>query len=180
MKYGPVAVGVLQYLSMIPKMNDIERAPVIDKLNWDMQGFDSTRRSTPNQVLAKELKACSSLMPHSNPDAARRFLTQGSTTVTWSGFDALFSNLEGVLGISAQTMTLHDSASKAIEFALGELLDARGAEPTLVVTSDAEHHRSAVRLKIGFSPYIDFGSTLFPSRISYGRTLPRRTLYQRC
>ena len=139
MKYGPVAAGILQYLAIMPEIKGIERAPAIDRLDWDMRSFDSTHRSTPNQALEKELKACSSLLSSSDPDAGRRFLTQGSTTVTWSGMAALFRNLETFLGVSAESITLHDGASQALEFALGELLDARGAQPTVILTTDAEH-----------------------------------------
>ncbi len=140
MKYGPIAIAVLQYLSVLPQMTDIDRAAAIDKLNWDPGSFDATRRSVLNQAVTKEVKACSRLMLPAAPEAADRFLRQGSTTVTWSGFDALFRNLEAVLGVSVDSMTLHDSACKGIEFALGELLDARAAERTLVLTTDAEHH----------------------------------------
>jgi selenocysteine lyase/cysteine desulfurase len=139
MKYGPVAAGVLQYLALMPEIKGIERAPAIDKLDWDMRSFDSTHRSTPNPALEKELKACTNLVSSADPDAGRRFLTQGSTTVTWSGMAALFRNLESFLGVTAESITLHASASHALEFALGELLDARGAQPTVVLTSDAEH-----------------------------------------
>lgn len=155
MKYGPIAVGVLQYLSMLPKM-EIERAPAIDKLNWDMRGFDATRRSTTNQAVAKELKACASLMSPSNPDAVRLFLRQGSATVTWSGTDAFFRNLESVLGVSAEFMTLHDNTSQALEIALGEVLDARRGRATLVLSTDAEHNSLRSVLKDHLQPTYRF------------------------
>jgi selenocysteine lyase/cysteine desulfurase len=96
------------------------------------------------------------------PDAARRFLTQGSTTVTWSGVDALFRNLEIVLGVSVESMTLYESASQAIEFALGELLDARGAETTLVLTTDAEHHSLRSVLEDRLRPIYRFRLEILP------------------
>ena len=139
MKYGPVAVAILQYLAVMPQTDGIERTAAIDKLGWDMRSFDSTHRSTPNPAVTKELKACSALLSPSDPDAARRFLMQGSTTVIWSGMAALFRNLEAFLGVSAELITLHDSAAQALAFALGELLDARGAQPTVILTTDAEH-----------------------------------------
>jgi selenocysteine lyase/cysteine desulfurase len=161
-KYGPISAGVLQYLSILPEMKEIERVPSIDKLDWDMRSFDATRRSTPNKAVAKELKACSNLMSPAYPDAARRFLTQGSTTVTWSGVDALFRNLEIVLGVSVESMTLYESASQAIEFALGELLDARGAETTLVLTTDAEHHSLRSVLEDRLRPIYRFRLEILP------------------
>jgi selenocysteine lyase/cysteine desulfurase len=157
MKYGPIAAGLLQYLSIMPDIKGIERAPAIDKLDWDIRSFDSTHRSTPNQVLEKELKACSSLVSPSDPETSRRFLTQGSTTVTWSGMGALFRNLETFLGVNAEWITLHDSASRALEFALGELLDARGARPTVVLTSDAEHRSIRAMLEDRLQPIYRFG-----------------------
>jgi selenocysteine lyase/cysteine desulfurase len=156
MKYGPVAAGLLQYLSLMPEIKGIERAPAIDKLDWDMRSFDSTHRSTPNQALEKELKACSGLLSSSDPDASRRFLTQGSTTVTWSGMAALFRNLETFLGVSAESITLHDSGSHALEFALGELLDARGARPAVVLTTDAEHRSVRAVLEDRLQPIYRF------------------------
>ncbi len=161
-KYGPIAVGVLQYLSILPTIDGIERLPAISKLDWDMRSFDATHRSTPNRALAKELKACSSLMPVSSPEAARRFLTQGSATVTWSGADALFSNLETLLGVSAESISLHDSASDGIEFALGELLDARGAQPTLILTTDAEHRSLRNTVERRLQPIYRFGLETVP------------------
>ena len=157
MKYGPVAAALLQYLSIMPDTKGIERTPAIDKLDWDIRSFDSTHRSTPNQVLEKELKACSSLVSPTDPDASRRFLTQGSATVTWSGMGALFRNLETFLGVNAEWITLHDSASRALEFALGELLDARGARPTVVLTSDAEHRSIRAMLEDRLQPIYRFG-----------------------
>ena len=156
MKYGPVAAGLLQYLSIMPEIKGIERAPAIDKLDWDMRSFDSTHRSAANQALEKELKACSDLLSSSDPDAGRRFLTQGSTTVTWSGMATLIRNLETFLGVSAESITLHDSASHALEFALGELLDARGAQPTVVLTSDAEHRSVRAVLEDRLQPIYRF------------------------
>ena len=156
MKYGPVAAAILQYLAIMPEIKGIERAPAIDRLNWDMRSFDSTHRSTPNQALTKELKACSSLLSSADPDAGRRFLTQGSTTVTWSGMAAFFRNLETFLGVSAESITLHDSASHALAFALGELLDARGARPTVVLTTDAEHRSVRAVLEDRLQPIYRF------------------------
>jgi selenocysteine lyase/cysteine desulfurase len=161
-KYGPIAAGVLQYLSVLPAMKEIERAPAIDKLGWDMRSFDATHRSTPNQAVANEVKACSSLMLRSNGEAARRFLTQGSTTVTWSGVGALFRNLEILLGVSADSMSLHDTASQAIECALGELLDARGGEATLILTTDAEHHSVRSLLEDHLKPIYHFNLEVVP------------------
>jgi selenocysteine lyase/cysteine desulfurase len=157
MKYGPVAAALLQYLSIMPDTKGIERTPAIDKLDWDIRSFDSTHRSTPNQALEKELRACSSLVSPTDPDASRRFLTQGSATVTWSGMGALFRNLETFLGVNAEWITLHDSASRALEFALGELLDARGAQPTVVLTSDAEHRSIRAMLEDRLQPIYRFG-----------------------
>jgi selenocysteine lyase/cysteine desulfurase len=157
MKYGPVAAGLLQYLSIMPDIKGIERAPAIDKLDWDIRSFDSTHRSTPNQALEKELKACSGLLSPADKEASRRFLTQGSATVTWSGMGALFRNLETFLGVNAEWITLHDSASRALEFALGELLDARGAQPTVVLTSDAEHRSIRAMLEDRLQPIYRFG-----------------------
>jgi selenocysteine lyase/cysteine desulfurase len=156
MKYGPVAAGVLQYLAIMPDIKGIERTPAIDKLDWDVRSFDSTHRSAPNQALAKELNACSSLLSSSDLEAGRRFLTQGSTTVTWSGMATLFRNLEIFLGVSADSITLHDSASHALEFALGELLDARGARPTVVLTTDAEHRSVRAVLEGRLQPIYKF------------------------
>jgi selenocysteine lyase/cysteine desulfurase len=156
MKYGPVAAALLQYLSIMPDIKGIERAPAIDMLDWDIRSFDSTHRSTPNQALEKELKACSSLVSPTDPEASRSFLTQGSTTVTWSGMGALFRNLETFLGVSAESITLHDSATRALEFALGELLDARGAQPTVVLTSDAEHRTVRAVLEDRLQPIYRF------------------------
>ena len=157
MKYGPVAAALLQYLSIMPDTKGIERTPAIDKLDWDIRSFDSTHRSTPNQALEKELRACSSLVSPTDPDASRRFITQGSATVTWSGMGALFRNLETFLGVNAEWITLHDSASRALEFALGELLDARGARPTVVLTSDAEHRSIRAMLEDRLQPIYRFG-----------------------
>jgi selenocysteine lyase/cysteine desulfurase len=157
MKYGPVAAALLQYLSIMPDTQGIERTPAIDKLDWDIRSFDSTHRSTPNQALEKELRACSSLVSPTDPEASRRFLTQGSATVTWSGMGALFRNLETFLGVNAESITLHDSASRALEFALGELLDARGARPTVVLTSDAEHRSIRAMLEDRLQPIYRFG-----------------------
>jgi selenocysteine lyase/cysteine desulfurase len=157
MKYGPVAAALLQYLSIMPDTKGIERTPAIDKLDWDIRSFDSTHRSTPNQALEKELRACSSLVSLTDPDASRRFITQGSATVTWSGMGALFRNLETFLGVNAEWITLHDSASRALEFALGELLDARGARPTVVLTSDAEHRSIRAMLEDRLQPIYRFG-----------------------
>ena len=163
MKYGPVAAALLQYLSIMPDTKGIERAPAIDKLDWDIRSFDSTHRSTPNQALEKELKACSSLVSPSDPEASRRFLTQGSATVTWSGMGALFRNLETFLGVNAEWITLHDSSSRALEFALGELLDARrGAQPAVVLTTDAEHRSVRAMLEDRLKPIYGF-------RIEIGR-----------
>ncbi|MBV9301625.1 MAG: aminotransferase class V-fold PLP-dependent enzyme [Acidobacteriaceae bacterium] len=138
-KYGPLVIGVLQYLSILPEISDEERAPAINKLDWDPRVFDTPYRSTLSHSLGKELTACSNLMSPSNPQSARRFLTQGSTTVTWSGAQAFLGNLEAFLGVSAESMTLHEDASHAMEFAVGALLDARGAQATVVLTTDAEH-----------------------------------------
>jgi selenocysteine lyase/cysteine desulfurase len=157
MKYGPVAAGLLQYLSIMPDTKGIERTPAIDKLDWDIRSFDSTHRSTPNQAVEKELRACSSLVSATDPEASRRFLTQGSATVTWSGMGALFRNLETFLGVNAESITLHDSASRALEFALGELLDARGARPAVVLTSDAEHRSIRAMLEDRLQPIYRFG-----------------------
>lgn len=137
-KYGPIAVGILQYLSILPDLNQVERFAAIDKLGWDRRCFDATYRSLVPQALQSELKTCSSLMLHSSGDATERFLTQGSVTVTWSGVDTLYNNLEALLGVSAESMTLRDNASEAVEFALAELLEARQGKLTLVLTSDAE------------------------------------------
>ena len=156
MKYGPIAAGLLQYLSIMPDIKGIERVPAIDKLDWDIRSFDSTHRSTPNQSLEKELRACSSLLSPSDPVTSRRFLTQGSTTVTWSGMAALLRNLETFLGVSAESITLLDDASRALEFALGELLDARGAQPTVVLTSDAEHRSLRAVLEDRLQPVYRF------------------------
>jgi selenocysteine lyase/cysteine desulfurase len=156
MKYGPVAAGILQYLAIMPEIKGIERAPAIDRLDWDMRSFDSSHRSTPNQALVKELNACSSLISSSDPESGRRFLTQGSATVTWSGMAALFRNLETFLGVSAESITLHESASCALEFALGELLDARGAQPTVVLTTDAEHGSVRAVLEDRLKPIYGF------------------------
>jgi selenocysteine lyase/cysteine desulfurase len=155
-KYGPLVAGVLQYLSILPQIKDIERTPAIDKLDWNMRSFDATHRSTPNQAVEKELKACSSIMSQSSQDAVRRFLAQGSVTVTWSGVDALFRNLETFLGVNAESITLHESTAQSIEFALGELLDARGAEPTLVLTTDAEHRSVRDTLQERLQPIYRF------------------------
>ena len=161
-KYGPVAAGLLQYLSILPDTKEIERTPPIDRLDWDMRSFDATHRSTSNVTVAKELKACSCLLPPASPDAARRFLTQGSATVTWSGVDALFRNLELLLGVSADSMTLHESASRAIEFAIGELLDSRGTQPAVIVTSDAEHRSVRSTLEERLQPIYRFGLETVP------------------
>jgi selenocysteine lyase/cysteine desulfurase len=155
-KYGPAAAGVLRYLSMLPDTNSIERIPQIAQLDWDERCFDATYRSTQSPALTSELKSCASLMSPSNPDAARRFLTQGSATVTWSGVDALFHNLETWLGVSAESITLHDGASQAIEFAIGELFDARGANPTVVLTTDAEHKSLRYVLEEHLQPIYQF------------------------
>ncbi len=156
MKYGPIGAALLQYLSIMPDTKGIERIPAIDRLDWDLRSFDSTHRSTPNQAIEKELKACSTLLSPSDPDASRRFLIQGSTTVTWSGMAALLRNLETFLGVSAESITLHDDASHALEFALGELLDARGTQPTVVLTSDAEHRSVRAVLEDRLQPVYRF------------------------
>jgi selenocysteine lyase/cysteine desulfurase len=162
MKYGPVAAGVLQYLAIMPDTRDIERISAIDKLAWDPRSFDSTKRSTPNPSLERELKECSDLLASSDAEAGRRFLTQGSTTVIWSGMAALFRNLENLLGVSAECATLHTDAASALEFALGEVLDARGAQPTVILTSDAEHRSVRAALEKRLQPLYRFRLEICP------------------
>jgi selenocysteine lyase/cysteine desulfurase len=161
-KYGPIAAGVLQYVSILPKTSEIERTPAIDKLDWNMRSFDATHRSTPNRAVANELKACSSLMSQLSGEAAGRFLTEGSTTVTWSGFGALFRNLAILLGVSPDSITRRDTASQAIEHALGELLDERRNEATLVLTTDAEHHSVRSLLEDRLKPMYQFNLEVVP------------------
>jgi selenocysteine lyase/cysteine desulfurase len=161
-KYGPIAAGVLQYLSILPEMRDIERTPAIDKLDWDTRSFDAMHRSTPNHAVTTELRACSSLMSSSSAAAAQRFWTQGSATVTWSGVGALLRNLAILLEISADSMTLHGTASQAIGRALGEVLDTRRDQATLILTTDAEHHSVRSLLEDRLKPIYEFDLEVVP------------------
>jgi hypothetical protein len=179
-KYGPIAAGVLQYLSVLPETSDIERTSAIDKLDWDTRSFDATHRSKPNRAVTTEMRACSSLLLSLKRDAAQRLLTQGSATVTWSGVGALLRNLAILLEISPDSMTLHGTASQAIGRALGEVFDTRGNEATLILTTDAEHHSGRSVLEDRLKPYITLTCRLFPSRISCGAKLPRKKPLLRC
>jgi hypothetical protein len=161
-KYGPITAGVLQYLSILPEMSDIERTPAIDKLDWDTRSFDAMHRSTPNHAVTTELRACSSLMSSLRTAAAQRFWAHGSTTVTWSGVGALLRNLAILLEISADSMTLHGTASQALGRALGEVLDTRRDQPTLILTTDAEHHSVRSLLEDRLRPIYDLELEVVP------------------
>jgi selenocysteine lyase/cysteine desulfurase len=137
-KYGPIAVGILQYLSILPDLTHLERLGALDKLGWDRRCFDATYRSERPRALQAELNACLNLMPPSSRKAAREFMTQGSVTVTWSGQDALYNKLEAFVGVRAESMTLCDNASEGVKLSLAEILEARRAKTTLVLTTDAE------------------------------------------
>ena len=176
MKYGPVAAGVLRYLSILPDTHTIERIPGIAQLDWDSRSFDATYRSTQSPALTKELKACASLMSPSSPDAARRFLTQGSATVTWSGVDALFHNLEAWLRLSAESISLHECASEAIEFAIAEILDARGANSTVILTTDAEHKSVRRVVEEHLQPIYQFQLETVPVQNRLWNNVPSREI----
>ncbi len=175
-KYGPIAAGVLRYLSILPDAKSVDRIPEIAKLDWDVRCFDASYRSTLSPALVNELKACASLMSPTSPEAARRFLTQGSANVTWSGVDALFHNLEAWLRVSAESVTLHDDASHGIEFAIGEILDARGASSTVVLTTDAEHKSLRCVVEDHLKPIYQFKSETVPIQSLLWNNAPTREI----
>ena len=77
---------------------------------------------------------------------------------------------------NAESITLHEDASNGIEFAIGEILDARGANPAVVLTTDAEHKSLRCVVEEHLKPIYQFNSEIVPIQNLLWNNAPSREI----